>query len=69
MSRAANNLELYEAVLSLIERKRSETGDSELGDWLERAVIETQFKEVESEILDDPGAIEPWLIRRRRDNN
>jgi len=29
-------------------------------------VIESQFQELEAEILENPGAIEPWLIRRRR---
>jgi len=65
MSNAAKRLELYEAVLSLIERKRAETGDESLGVAIERVVIEGQFREVEEEIMENPGAIEPWLIRRR----
>jgi hypothetical protein len=31
-------------------------------------VIDLQFEEIEAEILENPGAIEPWLVRRRRDN-
>lgn len=67
MSSTADRLALCEAVLSLIERKRAETGDESLGEAIERVVIDSQFRELEGEILDNPGAIEPWLIRRRRD--
>ena len=66
MSNAVDRLKLAEAVLALIEQKRTETGDDTLGVSIERAVLETQFQELEAEILENPGAIEPWLIRRRR---
>jgi len=59
-------MKLAEAVLALIEQKRAETGDEALGASIERAVLESQFQELEAEILENPGAIEPWLIRRRR---
>jgi hypothetical protein len=59
-------LKLAEAVLALIEQNRADTGDEFLGAAIERVVLDTQFQELEAEILDDPGAIEPWLIRRRR---
>jgi hypothetical protein len=67
MSNAGDQLKLAEAVLALIEQKRAETGDETLGASIERAVLNTQFQELEAEILENPGAIEPWLIRRRRD--
>ena len=66
MSNAADRLKLCEAVLALIEQKRAETGDESLGVNIEQAVLETQFRELEADILENPGAIEPWLIRRRR---
>ncbi|MEO8593839.1 MAG: hypothetical protein ABI759_11005 [Candidatus Solibacter sp.] len=66
MSNTADRVKLAEAVLALIEQKRQETGDPSLGYAIERAVVDTQFQELESEILENPGAIEPWLIRRRR---
>lgn len=69
MSNAASRIELYEAILELIEKKRTESGDENLGEAIERAVIDSQFKEVEDEILENPGAIEPWLARRRRNEN
>jgi len=66
MSTTVDRMKLAEAVLALIEQKRAETGDEALGAAIERAVLESQFRELEAEILENPGAIEPWLIRRRR---
>jgi hypothetical protein len=66
MSNAVHHIELCEAILSLIERKRAETGDERLGEAFERLAIDSQFRDIEREVLDNPGAIEPWLIRRRR---
>ena len=66
MSNAVDRLKLAEAVLALIEQKRAETGDESLGSDIESVVLDTQFQELETEILENPGAIEPWLIRRRR---
>jgi len=69
MSNTTDRLQLFEAILALIERKRSDTGDPELASAVERAVIDSQFRELEDEILENPGAIEPWLIRKRRGEN
>lgn len=66
MSNTADRLQLCEAILGLIEQKRAETGDPFLGASIERVVLDTHFQELEREILDNPGPIEPWLIRRRR---
>ena len=66
MSNTADRLQLCEAILSLIERKREETGDPSLGCSIERGVLDSQFGELEQESSENPGAIEPWLIRRRR---
>jgi hypothetical protein len=66
MTSTAERLKLYEAILALIDQKRADTGDMSLGDSIERVVIETQFRELEREIFDNPGPIEPWLIRLRR---
>jgi len=68
MSTTADRLQLYEAILSLIEKKRAETRDAFLGEAIERLIVETQFQEIERDILERPGAIEPWLVRRRREN-
>jgi hypothetical protein len=66
MSTVKDRLELSEAILALIERKRIETRDESLGASIERIVVESQFQELEHEILENPGAIEPWLVRRRQ---
>ena len=66
MASTAERLRLYEAILALIDEKRADTGDMSLGDSIERVVIETQFRELEREIFENPGPIEPWLIRLRR---
>jgi hypothetical protein len=65
MTTTAERMALCEAVVALIEQKRAETGDPLLGASIERAVIDMQFQELEADILEDPGAFEPWLIRRR----
>ncbi len=65
MARATLELELYDAILAVIERKRTETGDETLGTRVERLILDTQFEELERDILEKPGAIEPWLVRRR----
>ena len=65
MSSMADRLELYGAILALIERKRLETRDDSLGASIEKLIVESQFRELESEILENPGAFEPWLVRRR----
>jgi hypothetical protein len=62
-------MELSEAILALIEKKRIQTRDETLGADIEALLIENQFQELEHEILENPGAIEPWLVRRRRIEN
>ena len=47
MSNAVDRLKLAEAVLTLIEQKRTETGDESLGSDIERVVLETQFRELD----------------------
>ena len=66
MTNAVARLQLCEAILSLIERKRAESGDERLGANIERFVLDAQFQELERDILGNPGAFEPWLVRRRR---
>ena len=65
MSRVTDRMELCGAILALIEKKRAETDDETLGASIERAVLDLQFAELESDILENPGAFEPWLVRRR----
>ena len=69
MATTKNRMELSEAILALIEKRRTQTGDEGLGADIEQVIIESQFQDLEKEILENPGAIEPWLIRRRRTEN
>jgi hypothetical protein len=68
MSSTTDRLKLYEAILDLIEKKRAETKDPSLAEAVESVILESQIRDLEQEILDKPGALEPWLVRRRRDN-
>jgi hypothetical protein len=67
MNDTVRRIELCEAILSLIDRKRVETGDATLGTSIERLVIDRQIREVEREVLDNPGEFERYLVRRRRE--
>jgi hypothetical protein len=68
MSNAADRLALGEAILALIEKKRAETGDESLGEAIERVILDSQVRDLEKDIFEDPGAFEPWLVRRRRES-
>ena len=69
MSTTKDRIELSEAILALIEKKRAQTHDESLGVAIEQVIIESQFQDLEREILENPGAIEPWLVRKRRNEN
>ena len=66
MSTAEDRTKLCGEILALIDQARKESGDDSLAMSIEEAVLDLQFRELESEILENPGAIEPWLIRRRQ---
>jgi hypothetical protein len=66
MSSTSDRMMFYGEILDLIDRKRTETGDPFLGSNIERLVLDAQVKELEQDIFEDPGAFEPWLIRRRK---
>jgi len=65
MSNAKDRMALGEAILALIEQKRAETGDPSLGEAIERVILDAQVHDLEEDIFQDPGAFEPWLVRRR----
>ena len=66
MSNTAERMELCEAILALIERKRAETGNAGLGSAIEHYILEMQVRDIEKDIFEKPGPFEPWLIRLRR---
>jgi len=59
-------MRLCEDILAIIDRRRRETGDPGLGSAIERMILDSQFRELEQDIFERPGAIEPWLVRQRR---
>jgi hypothetical protein len=65
MSSTVDRIKLGQDLLALIDRRRTETGDPFLGSAIEKVLIDTQLRELEADILEDPGAFEPWLVRRR----
>jgi hypothetical protein len=52
-------------IMAVLERRRLESGDALLGSAIEQALIDSHLKEIEEDILQDPGAIESMLVRRR----
>ena len=66
MSTTNDRLQLCEAILALIEKTRAQTGDPFLATSVERAIVDEEFQDVERELFDNPGAMEPWLVRRRQ---
>lgn len=65
MSNAAERIRVAAGLLAMIETRRAQADDPNLGAAMERAVIDAHLREIEADILNDPGAIEPWLVRRR----
>ena len=68
MTSTSDRMRFYGEILELIDRKRTETGDPFLGSSIERLVLDAQVKDLEADIFEDPGAFEPWLLRRKREN-
>ena len=66
MNNAAERIKVAAGLLALIEARRAQADDPNLGAGMEHAMIEGHLREIEEDILNDPGAIEPWLVRRRQ---
>ena len=68
-----DEVELCEAILAVIEKRRFETGDESLGAFVEETVLSHQIRELEAELLENPGAFERFLVpthaRRRAQPN
>jgi hypothetical protein len=58
-------IQLHASILDLIDRRRRETGDENMGNGVERAIIGEALRDVEADILAEPGALEPMLVRLR----
>jgi hypothetical protein len=58
-------LAMFAEILSVIDTRRQVSGDATLGSSIERFILETQFAEIETDIMENPGAFEAWLVRPR----
>jgi hypothetical protein len=61
MKTATRRLRLSEEILTQIEQKRAESGDEGVGASIERAIINLHLMELEWDILENPGALQPYL--------
>lgn len=59
-----NSLELRAALLTLIDQHR-QTGDPELGTSIVRMIIEEDLRDLDRDILSNPGALEAQLVLLR----
>lgn len=53
-------------LLAAIDLNRERTGDQGLATSIEHSIIERELRELERDILEDPGALESQLVRVRR---
>jgi hypothetical protein len=61
-----NSLELRAALLALIDQHRTQTGDPELGTSIARMIVEEDMRDLDRDILSNPGALETQLVPLRR---
>ncbi|MBZ5727273.1 MAG: hypothetical protein LAP87_20025 [Acidobacteriia bacterium] len=67
MSEVRQRLEEGVAVLARLEQRRRDTGTPRLGFGTEFLIIARELEQLEHDILNDPGALEPQLHRLRQD--
>jgi len=66
MSGIQRRLEHGAHTLALLDRKRHETGSPVLGRDAEHEIVDRELRELEAEMLANPGALEKLLVRVRR---
>jgi hypothetical protein len=66
MSTIKERLSICANLLQEIERHRSRTHDSGRGVGIEHCIIDRELRELERDILEDPGDLESQLVRIRR---
>jgi hypothetical protein len=60
-----DRLEQSAKVLEQLDRRREDEGDATVGSAVERFLLELEFRELEADVLADPGALESQLVRLR----
>ena len=58
-------LEIGADLLTAIERNRARTADAGLGAGIERSIVNRELRELERDILADPGALESRIVKVR----
>ncbi|MBI3679883.1 MAG: hypothetical protein HY235_05745 [Acidobacteria bacterium] len=66
MRSLSERLEQSVAILTKLDRKRIEMRSPALGLDTEWSLIERELRELETEILENPGALEKFLTRTHR---
>jgi len=56
-------------LLATIDRNRSFTGDSSVALSIEQRIVERELRDLERDILADPGALEAQLVKVRPRRN
>lgn len=65
MRSTKDRLEQSAAVLDKLRRKRDEMKSPAHGQDTEWSLIERELRDIEADILEDPGALSKFLVRRR----
>ena len=60
-----DRLERGVRVLTVLDERRTETGNASLGAGIERFIVSREMRDLEEEILADPGALEAFLVKRK----
>lgn len=66
MRSAKERLQQSVATLETLDRKREEMRTHSLGQDTEWSLIERELRDLEDEILENPGALEKFLVRTKR---
>ncbi|MCS7025676.1 MAG: hypothetical protein NZV14_12820 [Bryobacteraceae bacterium] len=53
-------------ILEILDGRRDKTSTPTLGRDMEWSLIERELRELEEDILADPGALEKFLVRKRQ---
>ncbi|MBZ5726682.1 MAG: hypothetical protein LAP87_16985 [Acidobacteriia bacterium] len=66
MREIKDRLEKGVAALARLELRRQDTRTPQWGSETEHLIIDYELRQLESDILNDPGALESQLVRVRR---
>ena len=64
--RPTDRIRLHASILELIDQRRKETGDENLGAGVENTILTESLRAIEQDIFAEPGALESMLVPLRR---